>query len=82
MRRPNFSDHHFFRELDIKKILNESQRSEPDLIVTTEKDAVKLRRFTEIIKDIWVLEMEIEVEGPWNDFLKKFIESKFVQHLP
>ena len=78
----DFSDHHFFRKEDIKKISNEKKRSNPDLIVTTEKDAVKLRAFTEIIEDIWVLEMEIEAKGPWNDFLEKFIKSKFVQVLP
>ena len=67
--------------MDIKKIMNENQRSKPDLIVTTEKDAVKLSAFNEIIEDIWVLEMEIEPKEPWNDFLEKFIESKFFHSL-
>ena len=62
--------------------MNEKQISDPDLIVTTEKDAVKLRAFTEIIENIWVLEMKIEANEPWNDFLEKFMESKFVKHLP
>ena len=70
-----FPDHHSFRAKDIKRNINEQQKYSPDLIITTEKDAVKLREYNEIHESVWVLEMEIETEKPWNDFFKNFLES-------
>ena len=74
-----FSDHYIFQENDVKKIWSEQQKYNPDLIITTEKDAVKLRKFPEIHEHVWVLEMEIETEKPWNDFFEDFLESNFEQ---
>ena len=74
-----FPDHYSFREKDIKRIINEQQKFSPDLIITTEKDAVKLREFDEIHEHVWVLEMEIETEKPWNDFFVNFLESNVNQ---
>jgi len=74
-----FPDHYSFREKDIKRIINEQQKYSPDFIITTEKDAVKLREFNDIHENVWVLEMEIETEKPWNDFFENFLESNFNQ---
>tara|TARA_Y100001970_G_C14254079_1_gene873870 strand:- start:11 stop:1066 length:1056 start_codon:yes stop_codon:yes gene_type:complete len=73
----DFPDHFCFREEDITKIMNENQKSQPDFMITTEKDAVKLKKFTKIIEDIWVLEMKIEAEKSWNDFFNYFLNSNF-----
>jgi len=78
----DFPDHCPFKEKDISKIKYENKISNPDLIITTEKDAVKLRAFTEILKDIWVLEMKIEAEKSWNDFFDDFLNSSFHQKKP
>ena len=74
-----FPDHHSFREKDIKRIISEQQKFSPDLIITTEKDAVKLRDFNEIHENIWVLEMGIKTEKPWNEFFENFLELNFNQ---
>jgi tetraacyldisaccharide 4'-kinase len=46
----NFHDHHYFSEKDIEKIKKawESLRSEEKILITTEKDAVRLREFVNI----------------------------------
>ena len=72
-----FPDHHSYLKKDIKKIRTKQQKFNPDLIITTEKDAVKLRSFTEILKDFWVLEMVIEAEKSWYDFFDHFLNSNF-----
>ena len=40
---------------------------------------VKLRKYNEIHESVWVLEMEIETEKPWNDFFVNFLESNVNQ---
>ena len=57
--------------------MNENQKSQPDFMITTEKDAVKLKKFTKIIEDIWVLEMKIEADKSWNDFFDDFLNLHF-----
>jgi tetraacyldisaccharide 4'-kinase len=46
----NFPDHHYFGEKDIEKIKTawKSLRSQEKILITTEKDAVRLREFTNI----------------------------------
>jgi tetraacyldisaccharide 4'-kinase len=46
----NFPDHHYFSENDIEKIKTawKSLRSQEKILITTEKDAVRLREFTNI----------------------------------
>jgi len=46
----NFPDHHYFSEKDIEKIKMawNSLRSKKKILITTEKDAVRLREFTNI----------------------------------
>jgi tetraacyldisaccharide 4'-kinase len=46
----DFPDHHFFSEKDIEKIIKalKDLKSEKKIVITTEKDAVRLREFTNI----------------------------------
>jgi len=46
----NFSDHHFFNQNDFEKISKalKDLKSEKKMVITTEKDAVRLREFTNI----------------------------------
>ena len=40
-----FNDHHMFTDRDIDKILFSRQKHSADIVVTTEKDAVRLKKF-------------------------------------
>ncbi|MCK4920655.1 MAG: tetraacyldisaccharide 4'-kinase [Bacteroidales bacterium] len=47
-----FNDHHNYIEQDARKIVEELEKLNNGIILTTEKDAVKLRKFRDIFKDI------------------------------
>ena len=72
-----FPDHHDYRNEDVQKILNQQKKLHPDYVLTTEKDAVKLRSFPELHEHVWVLEMETRPENPWNEFFAEFLRVKF-----
>ena len=72
-----FSDHHNYVAEDVRKILEKQQKLKPEYLLTTEKDAVKLRNFAELGEQIWVLEMEMIPDNLWHDFLVEFLRLKF-----
>ena len=72
-----FPDHHDYRREDVQKILEEQQKLKPDYMLTTEKDAVKLRNFAELGEKIWVIEMEMIPDKLWNDFFSEFLRDTF-----
>ena len=72
-----FPDHHDFRREDVRKILEEQKKLRPDYLLTTEKDAVKLRNFAELDEKIWVIEMEMIPDKLWNDFFSEFLRDTF-----
>ena len=57
------------------KILKKQDELKPDFIVTTEKDAVKLRQFSELSNSIWILEIEVHHEESWNAVFDKFLDT-------
>jgi tetraacyldisaccharide 4'-kinase len=72
-----FPDHHDYCKEDVQRILDQQQKLKPEYLLTTEKDAVKLRNFSELREHIWVLEMEMIPDNLWNDFFMEFLLVKF-----
>ncbi len=70
-----FADHHNYNNNDVKKILKKKDENKPDYIITTEKDAVKLRPFNELKNFVWVLEIEVQPDKYWNTFFESFLET-------
>ena len=70
-----FSDHHDYSNNDVQKILNKNAEIKPDYIITTEKDAVKLRRFPELKNSVWILEIEVHPEESWYPFFESFLDN-------
>lgn len=65
-----FSDHHNFTQKEIDRFMERSFRRDANLIITTEKDAVRFLRPTELDTDVYFLRIEIKVlEGQeaWNN---------------
>jgi len=54
-----FSDHHEFHETDVRRIVNKANGR---AVVTTEKDAVKLRTFSETLPNTYVLRLRLTWE--------------------
>jgi tetraacyldisaccharide 4'-kinase len=55
-----YADHYPYEEEDIEQLLSAAARSKPDMIVTTEKDFVRLPRLSGAIP-VYFLRMEIEI---------------------
>ena len=70
-----FADHHYYSMTDVHKILEKQDELKPDFIVTTEKDAVKLKQFSELFNSVWILEIEVHPEESWNAFFESFLNT-------
>lgn len=71
-----FGDHHKYVRGDIEKLLNSVSLGNIDIIITTQKDWVKIKRFLTIFQDtdiqIYVLRVGFSFLGnDKNDFLKR-----------
>ena len=62
-----YTDHYEFKRSDIEHIKNNSKGSN---IIITEKDAVKLRAFTAILDNVFVLELDMK----WENGEQRMIE--------
>lgn len=84
----SFYDHHVYSIDDLKEIVKkfESISYEVKIILTTEKDAVRLIKFENVVRDLplYVIPIEHEFlfeEGErFNELVKMFIHT-FKQHL-
>jgi tetraacyldisaccharide 4'-kinase len=59
----SFRDHHSYSLADMEKVLRRAERASSDIIVTTEKDLVRMRRFLddEFPLPVFALRVELEV---------------------
>jgi tetraacyldisaccharide 4'-kinase len=76
-----YSDHHTYVEQDIKNIITEwnSIESSEKLILTSEKDAVKLRYFESKFKEVPIYYLPIEIkfqgENNFNDLILNYVRE-------
>ncbi len=56
-----FSDHHNFTQKQIDRFMERSFQRDADMIITTEKDAVRFLRPTELDTDVYFLRIEIKI---------------------
>ena len=59
-----FRDHHRYSERDIARILERYRAAGSDMILTTEKDAVKLESFPELEESLHVLTLHVSFRDP------------------
>lgn len=67
-----FPDHHRYAESELKKIRDQFKTSGADLLITTEKDGVRLIRFPGFLKDIYLLRVGMEMipsPEPFSQFI-------------
>lgn len=55
----HYRDHHQYTEADVHHILEEFAKSQADYLITTEKDAVKLRRMMPEKINLWSASLEV-----------------------
>ncbi|MDP1676684.1 MAG: tetraacyldisaccharide 4'-kinase [Bacteroidota bacterium] len=69
----NFPDHHKFTRDDIEQVMNSFKMNNADFIITTEKDAVRLKEFEMVLKQLPIVMLSMEVVMHQNEAWKKFI---------
>lgn len=72
-----FADHHSYRCDDIEAIRHAAERLSADIIVTTEKDGIKLADFPEFLDDLFMLRIDMEIlpaEERFESLIEKMIE--------
>lgn len=70
-----YSDHHRYTEEDVRDIREAFRSSGADLILTTEKDGIKLVDFTDFVRDIFTLEIRMEVVPSITDFEETILST-------
>jgi len=67
-----FSDHFYYTAADIQKIESARKTLGATSLVTTEKDAIKIERFSSVSIDIWALRIQMTFLSPpeqWENLL-------------
>ncbi|MCE2502581.1 MAG: tetraacyldisaccharide 4'-kinase [Chlorobi bacterium] len=76
-----YKDHHLYSRGDIRKILGDMKRYNAEIIISTEKDAVKLEQFPELENVLYVLPLNVTFAEPYfllNSITKR-INRKYSQ---
>ena len=71
-----FIDHHNYVQKDIDEILNKAQSCNADIIVTTEKDLVKLKNYDFDKFSLFGLEIQFSVDSQSEQKIFDFIEKR------
>lgn len=68
-----YPDHHPFSREDVDRILARARAAKAEMIVTTEKDAVKLERLVNADASMWAVRIETRIEplDPWHAMLDR-----------
>ena len=70
----SFPDHHAYSDEDVRKAIQEAERSGADLIAVTEKDAVKLMNLESVRNSkmpFYVLEIEMTIKDHQEEILEE-----------
>lgn len=73
-----FPDHHVFARGDLETIIRQAEGRQVDLILTTEKDGVRLLDFPDFLREIFLLRIEMSLI-PDGEAFKRLILQKLKQ---
>jgi len=71
----SFPDHHVYTEGDIDRIRTVVSKSSSQIILTTEKDGIKLIDFPDFLRDIYLLRIEMEILPSQKEFESIILEK-------
>jgi tetraacyldisaccharide 4'-kinase len=73
-----FSDHHRYSTGELESIRRNFLKTKSDLLITTEKDGMRLQEFPEFLNDVYLLRIELALV-PDGSSLEKFILEKIAE---
>lgn len=71
----SFEDHYQFNRGDIESLISKAKETGSEILITTEKDAVKLMEFKPIVFPLWILKIRMEVIEGKEILLSKIREA-------
>jgi tetraacyldisaccharide 4'-kinase len=77
--RRHFADHHRFTTRDIDRFMHRCVERDMEMIVTTEKDAVRFPRPSSVDVPVYFLRIEVEIlkgQEVWNDLIRRLCETE------
>ncbi len=75
--RHHFADHHRFTTRDVDRFMHRCVERDMELILTTEKDAVRFPRPTSVDVPVYFLRIEVEIlnnQAAWDDLIVRLCE--------
>ncbi len=63
-----FADHHRFTQQEILNTINRSKKRQADIIITTQKDAVRFPKIDRRDLPLYFMRVEIKIVAGANDF--------------
>lgn len=79
--RRHFSDHHRFSKRDVDQFMQRCVERDMNLMITTEKDAVRFPRPSELNVPIYFLRIEVEIlkgREVWDDLIERICHPEVV----
>ena len=73
-----YTDHYDYEEEDLEEINDIALKNDNSIVVTTEKDYVKLNGLSGSLKNVWVLKVGVQIDSGEEELLEK-IEEKILQ---
>ena len=77
-----FPDHHWYAPEDLDALTRQAQRARAEGLITTEKDAVRLRDLTLPRRPLWVVSVRMTIESgqaEWRGALKRALGASLAQ---
>jgi len=71
----SFPDHHVYTQGDLIKIRKEASQSSAEVILTTEKDGIKLIGFPDFHSNVYLLRIEMEISPSQKEFEDIILEK-------
>ncbi len=71
-----FKDHQYFTEENIQEIRKQFYSTNAQSVITTQKDAVKLKKFSKELDDIDIFYLKIEMKFDEKEKFEKFVLNK------
>ena len=65
-----FPDHYFYKQADVQAIAREAKALNAEMLITTEKDGVKLLKFQDFYRKIVILRVGLQMDPDERNFLE------------
>ena len=70
-----FSDHHVFTRHDLARIRDKAKHFHAEIILTTEKDGVRLKDYPDFLEEVFILRIDMDLSSEGEKFRKAILQG-------